>query len=70
MSPQLKDQIAKAVVVLTDRVQKPDDVHQLITGLCALAESDGELQGIDRARALVEAHLSKSIIDLALEVKS
>lgn len=58
MSPNLTDQIAKAAAVLADHAHKPDDIHQLLAGLCAMAEAEGELLGIDKSKAVVDRYVA------------
>ena len=59
MSPELKDQIAAAAVLITDAKQQPDNVHALIEALCDQAHHEGVMAGLDKGQALIDKHLGR-----------
>ena len=61
MTPELKDQIAAAAVLICDVPQQQEHVHRLLQGLCDQAHSEGVMVGLDKAQAMFRKHLGKAL---------
>lgn len=53
MSPKLLEHVAATAVLITERLQSPGLVHELILALVMQAENEGFMRGLDKAQAIV-----------------
>ena len=59
MTKELRDQIAAAVVLITDARQDPEHIHKLLEALCDQAHNEGYMVGLERGEEIVNKHLGK-----------
>lgn len=57
MSPELRDHIAAAAVLICDARQDLEDVHKLIQAIAEQAHCEGEMEGLEKSQRLLDKHL-------------